>query len=72
MDDVAFSVNHQVSIVSVLNSKQVCKQAVPRQTTNEIRLSFLKFVAEVPLVEVAQVAQPWLVHGEHFLFESVD
>ena len=53
---MALSVDHDVAIVPVPDLEQVGEQAVASQASDEIGLSFLKATAEVPLVEVAQVA----------------
>jgi hypothetical protein len=53
---MAFSINHKISIVSVFNGKEVSKKTITCQTPDKIRLSFLKFVAKVPLIEVTQIA----------------
>jgi hypothetical protein len=55
VNDVALPIDHYVSIVSVLDCKQVGEDAVRGETSNEVSLRFFELVVEIPPVELVQV-----------------
>ena len=69
---MALPINHYIAVVPILNREKVRENAVACQTANEVRLCFLKLVAEVPFVEIAQVTQLGLLHLHHLLLEGID
>ena len=56
VDHVTLPIDHNVAIVTVFDSKKICKQAVARQTAYEVSLCLFEAISEVPFIKISQVA----------------
>jgi hypothetical protein len=70
MDQVTFSIEENVPIMSVLHTEQVVEQRISSETFNEILLCFFKFLLVILFKENLQI--PWFLSFGELLFQSID
>jgi hypothetical protein len=64
MDYMAFSINHDVPVMSVFNIEYIVEQAISSKTLDKILLCLFEIIPKVLLVECPQIprflADSWL------------